>query len=187
MKSLSASMFLFATILLVGCDNKSSKWVEQVKLEDGEVVLVRRSEIAELRFEIGGPSSAFPLGETLEIFVDGKALPVWKDEREPLLLMRHPFTKDFVLVTSTGDSRVWARHDRPMNQYWMFRLYSGRWIEEPIADFVFGRPTNITAYIGQASQIKGTVTLEQKAKWLEHENLAPSYRRVEKHYQFGND
>jgi hypothetical protein len=49
MKSNLASTFSVASNPFVGCDHRSSKFVEQVKLEDREVLLVRRSEIAGLR------------------------------------------------------------------------------------------------------------------------------------------
>ena len=174
-------------LFLGACTSPKDEWTEQVALDGGEVVTVHTRLESDVRSPVGDASQRFTAEARLKILGQIPDAPEWVDSRDPILLMRDPTTKDFVLIASSGDSRVWERHGRPMNPYWMFRLRDGAWTEEPIADFVFGRDTNLVLTLGPAGQKKGVVTLEEKRQWNAKANLGRRYRRVERHYQFGRD
>jgi hypothetical protein len=179
---LAVAFWLFWSI-----DHATLRWTEQVQLEGGEVVLVKVRLKSSYLMPIGGPGSSFTEEARYEILGQNPPVPVWKDKRDPVLLWRDPNTRELVLVATAGYREVWKAHDRPRNPYWMFRLRNGVWREEPMEDFVFGRPTNLVQHPDLADQVEGAVTLDQKAYWLEHEGLQRSYSRVEKHYVFGRD
>lgn len=174
-------------LALSACSRGKGGWTEQVLLDGGEIVIVQKTEEYEKRMPIGDAAQSFTLRGELKILDQTPDAPPWIDARNPILLLRDPATKEFVLVASTVDSRVWSRHGRPLNPYWMFRLRNSEWKEEPMADFVFGHATNLVVTYGRAEQKGSLVTLEDKRQWNEKANVIRRYRRVEKHYQFGRD
>jgi hypothetical protein len=170
------------------CSNVDDSWTEQVQLDGGEMLLVKVHLDSNVLTPLGGASESFTIKAEYQILDQSPPIPLWSDQRDPVLLMRDPATNEFVLVVTSMDHRVWEAHGGPRSPpYWMFRLRAGAWVEEPIKDFVFGRPTNLVQFPSLASEVKGVVTLQQKANWLEHEGLFRSYGRVEKSYKYAID
>jgi hypothetical protein len=182
-----AGVFVATLTMLCACEAPKDEWTEEVQVADGEIALVHTRIASEVRSPIGDAAQRFTRGATLKILNQNPDAPEWVDDRDPIMLLRDPETKDFVLVASSGDSRVWERHGRPMNPYWMFRLRRGAWNEESMSEFVFGRDTNLVLTLGLAAQKKGIVTISDKILWRDKSNAIRSYRRIEKHYEVGRD
>jgi hypothetical protein len=170
---LAAAFWLFWSL-----DHATLRWTEQVQLEGGEVVLIKVRLKTSYLMPIGGPGSSFTEEARYEILGQNPAVPVWKDKRDPVLLWRDPSTRELLLVVTSGDTKVLRAHGRPKDRYWMFRLQNGTWREEPMVDFVYGKPTNLVQHPDLADAVEGVVTLDQKAYWLEHEGLFKGYSRV---------
>lgn len=185
--TISKAVVMIMLLAVSACSRGKGGWTEQVLLDGGEIVIVQKTEEYEKRMPIGDAGQSFTLRGELKILGQTPDAPPWIDARNPILLLRDPITKEFVLVASTVDSRVWDRHGRPLNPYWMFRLRDSEWKEEPMAEFVYGRATNLVVTYGRAEQKGSLVTLEDKRQWSEKANTIRSYEQVEKHYQFGRD
>ena len=171
---------------LMGC-TKTVQWTEQVRLSDGSSVRVHSSSKNEVTTEIGGPSSAFPVEVRLQILEQSPPAREWVDQLEPILLERDLQTREFVLIATTGDERVWSKRGKPTMPYWQFRLTANGWREEVLSDFVFGKRTNLLLNPFWVDDEDETVTLEMKERWRVKHGAHRSIDSIEREYRFGVD
>jgi hypothetical protein len=108
---------LVALGLASGCSTKSADWTEEVQLDGGPVVHVKRHESYKVNREIGGPTSAFVQESRLSI-MEGEPLAAWVDRLEPVLLTVDPSNGEFVLVCTSDDEYVWMRLGRTRDARW---------------------------------------------------------------------
>lgn len=158
--------------------HENYRWREEVDLRDGDTVVVRRWVKYHVLIPIGGPISAINTGTSLQILDQHPEVPVWRDVFDPLVLMRDPCTKEFVLVVTTDWAQTWEAHGKPNPAYWMFRLRNGQWVEEPLADFIFDQETNLVQGPGFADRERGIITLQAKEDESEFWTGGSRYRRI---------
>ncbi|MFO1401337.1 MAG: hypothetical protein U1F30_09025 [Steroidobacteraceae bacterium] len=119
-------------------------WTEDVRLDDGSTVRVRRT--ATLRITnswVGDNYNAVELDATL-VFADGqKSLPVWSAQRIAMVLYRDAATREWVLVTTTTSCQIWERNGKPKPPYWEYRLRENGWQQVPLSAASIGRPANL--------------------------------------------
>jgi hypothetical protein len=173
-------------LALTGC-TKTVEWTEQVRLSDGSTVRVHSSSKNEVTTEIGGPSSAFPVEVKLRLLEQSPPAPQWVDQLEPILLERDPQTREFVLIATSVDERVWSKRGKPAMPYWQFRLTANGWREEVLSDFVFGKRTNLLLNPFWVDDEDELVTPEMKEEWSIKHGAFRSMISIEREYRFGID
>lgn len=128
---------------LVGPKHRS--WTEEVLLEDGSTIVVKRSvTFSESNSWSGDAYNATELSATIAFTGDLQNLPVWNVPLMPLVLYRDTAAQgQWALVASTTTCDVWSTHGEPRPPYWEFRLGKAGWREVPLSAASLGRPTNL--------------------------------------------
>ena len=178
-------LLLLATV--GGCSTRTASWTEEVKLSNGRTVQVERQERYEIVGSIGGARGALNLEARLRVLDQAPASPEWVDRLEPLLLDVDTANSELVLICTSGDDQVWSARGKPTPPYWQFRLHDGKWIQEPVQEFVFGRETNLVIDRAWLREHTGPVTLAQKNKWRDENNLIKRYVSINRDSRFGID
>lgn len=118
-------------------------WVEDVRLDDGSIVRVRRT--ATLRITnswVGDNYNAVELDATL-VLMGEQSMPVWSAQRIAMVLYRDAATEEWVLVTTTTSCTIWERNGKPKPPYWEYRLRDGAWQQVPLSAASIGRKANL--------------------------------------------
>lgn len=119
-------------------------WTEDVLLDDGSTIVVRR----DVRFEESDAwgSGAYNAVETEAsiVFTGALALlPPWSKPLIALLLYRDSDTHEWVVVATTTSCERWNWWGEPRPPYWEYRLEPGGWREVPLSKASIGRSVNL--------------------------------------------
>jgi hypothetical protein len=128
---------------LVGPKHRS--WTEDVLLEDGSTIVVKRSvTFSESNSWSGDAYNATELSATIAFTGSQQNLPAWSIPLMPLVLYRDTTAQSqWVLVAATTTCEVWNARAEPRPPYWEFRLGQTGWQEVPLSAASVGRPTNL--------------------------------------------
>lgn len=142
-------------LLVGGCAEppKTRQWTEDVLLDDGSTIVVKRSvTFRETNSWSGDAYNAVERDATLAFTGELANLPRWQAPLMALLLYRDSATNEWVIVGTTtscdqwnllGAPRVLYLPDRPNTMYWEYRLGQGGWYEAQISRASIGRPVNL--------------------------------------------
>lgn len=74
--------------MLAACGEVDLKWSEEVQLEDGQVIVIKRTAKGEKQGELGGPGGwkEKEMSITLEKGGEGMQFPIWQTAYVPILL-----------------------------------------------------------------------------------------------------
>ena len=146
-------------------------WQEEVLLNDGTVIVVRRTVIGEPNIT-AGHAEFMAKSHSVEI-VDGKGLdipPRWEDKWKPLILDMNSKKHWFLIVSPTycydWDSKF---------HYRQYEAIDGRWELVDFDDGLFGRDSNLT-WNPRMSHMPKLLKLEDKP--YEGEDSLLSVERV---------
>jgi hypothetical protein len=170
---------LLLVSLLTSCGNSQIAWKEQVELQSGEVITVKRTAKTKDFGEVGGPGGWENEGMTVQIVQPLKAddPPVWDAKFVPLVFDREPGTNEWFIVATFISCSSWYELGRPKLPYTEFRLKDGRWRQQPLSPQLIGRDANMLTHISSTDQRDHT--LASKASVLaEHPAIAPEYKKV---------
>jgi hypothetical protein len=178
---------LLSALMMVGCAERSRSWTEEVRLDDGSVVHVKRKHRYERMGPISGPPAAIPLEGRLRVIDDNGTSPEWTGLFDPILLYRDPRTHDYVLVCSTNALEVWQQNGKHDPPYWEFRLQGKVWKPEELDPSLFGKPTNLLLSAAWVDSTWGLVTFAKKEKWTNEygHGLIASYATINPNSRFG--
>jgi hypothetical protein len=128
---------------LVGPTHRS--WTEDVLLEDGLSIVVKRSvTLNESNSWSGDAHNATELEATIAFTGELKGLPVWSVPLMALVLYRDAAAQgQWVVVATTTTCDVWSARGEPRPPYWEFRLGEAGWQETPLSASSLGRSTNL--------------------------------------------
>jgi hypothetical protein len=138
------------TLLLIAsalsaCGIVDVAWKEEVKVADGQIIIVKRTAEGKALGEIGGPGGWRATRMTLEI--DQPRLPtnppVWSERWVPMLFDYDPGTKEWFLVATFYTCIDWRDLGRPELPYLQYRARDRRWEQVPLDSKLFGRPANL--------------------------------------------
>jgi hypothetical protein len=154
-----------AVAMLAACGNVDVSWKEEVKLADGQVIVVKRTAQGKALGEIGGPGGWRATRMTLEI--DRPRLPtnppVWSQRWVPMLFDYDTQTKEWFLVATFYTCVDWYDLGRPRLPYVQYRTRDGRWEEGPLDPRLFGRSANLLTGVSARGEL-GLVSLEVKER-----------------------
>lgn len=174
------ALILMVLGLLAGCSPKISTWQEEVQLQSGELLTVKRT-ISFKEYQPlggGGGGSNTPVS-TLEVLSPrGPDTPKpW--DYPPLLPMvfdRDPATKEWFIVATFYMCQAWYDLGRPKLPYAEFRYRNGQWVQQPLSEKFIGRATNML--IPSQADVDRDHSLESKRQIMGDPAIAKQYLRV---------
>lgn len=152
---------------------------EEIKLSNGEVIVVDRKFITTPLGEIGGPGGWDAKYNSFEIVSPDRSdnPPIWESKSGliPVLFDRDPITNEWFLVTSFFMCSAWESIGKPKHPYAEFRVKNGSWRQVPLSPDLMGRATNVYVSMRSTGEF-WLVHLELKA--LKFNNAAPKYKNI---------
>jgi hypothetical protein len=191
-------MALVACAFLSACGDSGAlgPWQEEVRLNDGRVMLVERFEDSTVRKSIGGAGGAFLDKTTLKVVAPAElatTLPELTTRYRPLILDFDPALKTWFVIAFNERACMQklpeAIHEgimdksglinlRPNREY---RLQQGAWVEVSMPPERIGQPVNLLIQrmtVEERMRQRQPVRLDEKRR-LDSDNRLPNeYQRI---------
>lgn len=171
--------------LLVACDNGPLAWKEEVRLQSGETIVVKRTAKLKANAIAGGGGGSFNEGMTVEIVQpvkpDNPAL--WSARFVPLIFDRDAATKEWFMVATFFHCDSWYELGRPKLPYTEYRFKDGQWVQRALSAQWFGRQANM--FTGMGPKGVKDWTAEEKASRLNDPTISPKFKSVTDKRQHG--
>lgn len=132
--------------MLTACDAVNLQWSEEVQLNDGQIIVIKRTAKGEKQGELGGPGGweEKELTITLEKGGEGMAFPVWQTAYVPILLDYQAAEKTWSVIATFYYCEGWYRLNRPKLPYVQYQSKNGGpWVVVPLEERLIGRKTNL--------------------------------------------
>ena len=190
-RPLCALIAALAGITATGCSGNSEyAWREEVRLQDGQLLVVERTARYEENWVAGGGGGSFNKGMTLRIPPSAASAPatVWSDRFVPLLLEREPVTHEWVLIATFFHCDSWYDLGRPPLPYTEYRYRAGQWVRQPLSPQWIGLKANVLAADPSDKAVlisKEVLTVERKKALVENSLMAPEYKGVVDNWSSG--
>jgi hypothetical protein len=157
-----ATMLMLAA-MLTACGRVDVEWKEEVRLNDGRVVIVNRTAQGKALGEIGGPGGWRATRMTVEI--DQPRLPsnppTWSERWVPMLFDYDADTREWFVVATFYTCRDSHDLGRPKLPYLQYRTRDGRWEQVPLDRRLFGRKANLLTGVNARGE-PPLVTIDEK-------------------------
>ena len=175
---------LLSAALLSGCGESvptETVWREEVQLEDGTKIWVRRTVVGEAYTELGGISAYEVSNRTVEV-INAPGLgkpPVWSAKWRTLVLDRDKDGVWYIVVTPQ-DAEGWTKLE-PKLLYAQFKAIDGQWRQVEIDPSLHARDANLEPRF-RAGKMPEVVFLDDKplSKIWGYESpvVAPQYEYI---------
>ena len=175
---------LLSAALLSGCGESvptETVWREEVQLEDGTKIWVRRTVVGEAYTELGGISAYEVSNRTVEV-INAPGLgkpPVWSAKWRTLVLDRDKDGVWYIVVTPQ-DAEGWTKLE-PKLLYAQFKAIDGQWRQVEIDPKLDARTANLEPRF-RAGKMPEAVFLDDKplSKIWGYESpvVAPQYEYI---------
>jgi hypothetical protein len=171
-------------LALFGCGDTHLQWNEQVKLNDGEVILITRSAKFSENWVAGGGGGSLNKGMTIQLQQQQKSdsPSLWEGRFVPIVLDRDPDSKEWFIVATFYHCDGWYELGRPKLPYTEYRFRGGTWIQQPLAPKWIGRPANVIpadpSIKSTLSETKPVLTIERKDSFFNNPAVLPEYKRI---------
>lgn len=168
---------LLVALLLTGCGKVDISWTEDVALQDGTLLVVKRGAQGKKLGEIGGSGGWETTQMTLEIESPKVATnpPIWSERWVPMLLDYDAPAKEWFVVATFYTCTDWYDLGRPKLPYIAYRTNGGHWEQVPLNPELFGRKANLLTGPRSGGEPK-RVTIEDKT--LRDEHASKEYKQV---------
>jgi hypothetical protein len=170
--------------MLSGCEEPRPRglveraWTEDVRLDDGSSVRVRRTATLNITNSWAGDAyNAVEQQATLAFIGTLSSLPAWSAPRIALVLYRDRDTGEWTLVTTTTSCDIWERNGKPKPPYWEYRLRAGGWVEVPLSPASIGRPANLL-HIYDKELPSHHITEVERQQLQSDKRIARKYREI---------
>ena len=175
---------LLSAALLSGCGESvptETVWREEVQLEDGTKIWVRRTVVGEAYTELGGISAYEVSNRTVEV-INAPGLgkpPVWSANWRTLVLDRDKDGVWYIVVTPQ-DAEGWTKLE-PKLLYAQFKAIDGQWRQVEIDPTLHARDANLEPRF-RAGKMPEAVSLDDKplSKLWGYDSpvVAPQYKYI---------
>lgn len=152
-------------VLLSRCGSVDISWREDVRLDDGRMLLVKRSAKGETLGEIGGPGGWKATQMTLEI-EEPKSPgnpPRWTERWVPIVFDYDPMAKEWYVVATFYMCDDWYDLGRPELPYLEYRARNGSWNRTVLSAAHFGKKANLLTGVRSGGEQRH-VTVEEKTR-----------------------
>lgn len=171
---------LSLTVFFPGCAAKVFTWNEEVQLDGGQVIVVRRTiSFKEYQPLGGGGGGSDILDSTLAIESPGIAGAPDKWSNPPLIPMildRDKQTNEWFIVTTFYMCTAWYDLGRPKLPYAEFRYRQGQWVRQPLSDHLIGRQANLL--VPNQRDVTGDHTLSSKHQIMSDPTMSSRHKLV---------
>lgn len=186
MRSPIAVAALAATTALLGaCDARPIEWQEEVRLQSGETIVVKRSARLRANAIAGGGGGSVNEGMTVQIVQPLKPdnPSVWNARFVPLVFDRDPASKEWFMVATFFHCDSWVELGRPKLPYTEYRFKNGQWAQQTLSPQSLGLVANM--FTGMGPKGMKDWTADEKASRLNDPTISPEYKRVTDKWQHG--
>lgn len=179
-----------AALMLSACGDPRFEWREQVKLQDGQTILVERSAEFSENWVAGGGGGSVNKGMSLR-FVQPLAPDApapWSAPYVPMLLDRDPQTQEWVLLATFFHCDSWVALGKPQLPYTEYRYRGSRWVQQPLGSRWIGRTANLLVADPSRKSVmtdRNVLTIEAKQAIVEGSTMLPEYQRIVDHWSSG--
>lgn len=143
-RSLIAVGLLATAVLLSDCGRVRRSWTEDVRLDDGSVIKIKRRVTFEESNSLSGDSyAATEIKSIIKFTGDMRKLPSWSVPLVPILLYKDKKTNEWTIVARSNVCKTWRRRGKPRPPYWEFRLRGDAWSEVALSETSIGRRSNL--------------------------------------------
>ena len=158
--------------------NRPIEWKEEVQLQSGEVILVKRTAKTKSFGEIGGSGGWENKGMTVEVVrpLSSENPPKWEFPFVPLIFDRDAKTKQWFMVATFYSCQSWVALGKPALPYTEYRVVNGRWVQQQLSKELIGHPANMLTSIRSGGEPDHT--LGSKAYVARDVRIAPKFLRV---------
>lgn len=133
--------------LLSGCGNVNIEWSEDVRLNDGRMLLVERTALGKQFSELGGPKGWDQTEMSLTVVRAPESVkppPPWRGAYVPVLLDYQRDTDSWSLLATFYYCQAWYDLGRPIPPYIQYRSTNGSmWARVPLEERFIDRKTNL--------------------------------------------
>ena len=135
---------LLLSLLLSACD-PHLKWNEQVELQSGEVIVIKRTAKFSENWIAGGGGGSFNKGMTIEFVKPNKPdnPTTWSALYVPMVLDRDPETKEWFILATFFHCDSWYDLGRPKLPYTEYHFRNGKWVQLPLNEKWIRREANV--------------------------------------------
>lgn len=141
------STVLMAALVLIACSPSGPvqrAWTEDVLLEDGSTIVVKRTvSFNETNSWSGDAYNAVETDATISFTGELAGLQPWRAPLMALVMYRDKATNEWVVVATTTSGDLWRQRGKPCPIYWEYRLNQQSWREVPLSAVSIGRPVNL--------------------------------------------
>ena len=161
------------------------KWNEEVELQSGEVIVIKRTAKFSENWIAGGGGGSFNRGMTIEFRSPNKRdnPTMWSGLYVPILLDRDPNTNEWTIVATFIHCDSWYDIGRPKLPYTQYQYRGGQWVQQAMDAKWIGRNGNAIApdlFDKKAINFSGPIfTLSAKEKRLQDRpGISPEYKKI---------
>lgn len=152
-------------MVLAACGQVDLSWREDVQLEDGRMLLVKRTAQGKKLGEIGGPGGWEVAKMTLEIEAPESLArpPRWAEQLVPMVFDYDPSAREWYVVATFYMCKDWYRLGRPNLPYVQYRVNNGRWEQIALRPSLVGKRANLLTGVRSGGEPR-RVTLDEKLR-----------------------
>lgn len=168
------------------------KWNEEVKLQSGEVIVIKRTAKFSENWIAGGGGGSFNLGMTIDFSNSEKSNSptMWHSLYDPLIIDLDPMTKEWIIIATFIHCDGWYNLGRPSLPYTEYRFRSGKWEQGLLNTHWIGRNGNLLLVDPSERKtitLSGSmVTLARKEKAIYDRPAIPQqYRKIVENWTTG--
>ncbi len=161
------------------------KWNEEVNLQSGEVIVIKRTAKFSENWIAGGGGGSFNRGMTIEFDSPDKPSnpTIWSGLYVPMILDRDPDTNEWMIVATFYHCDSWYDIGRPALPYTAYRYREGKWLQQSMEPKWIGRKANVLvtdlASRKAIDSSKLILTVSRKEKEVEDRpSAAPKYKSI---------
>lgn len=180
-----AGVCVAAIALWVVFSDSRMSWREEVQLQSGEVIVIKRTAKFSENWIAGGGGGSFNRGMTIEF--DSPDKPdnpaIWSGLYVPMILDRDPDTNEWMIIATFYHCDSWYDIGRPALPYTAYRYREGKWLQQSMEPKWIGRKANVLvtdlASKKAIDSRKPVLTVSRKEQEVEDRPSADvSYKRI---------
>lgn len=178
-------VFVAAAALWLIFRDPSMNWREEVQLQSGEIIVIKRTAKFSENWIAGGGGGSINRGMTVEFDSPDKPYnpTIWSGPYVPIILDQDPDTGEWTIVATFYHCDSWYDIGRPKLPYTQYQYRGGQWVQQAMDAKWIGREGNAISpdlFDRKAINASGPVfTLSDKAKrLLDRPGISPEYKEI---------
>lgn len=178
-KILAASFLLLIITLISACAPKQYVWEEEVQLQSGEVITVRRTISFKEYQPAGGGGGSDILNSTLDVISpQHPSNPgTWSHPPFlPLVFDQDPDSHQWYIVATFYMCNTWYEMGRPKLPYAEFHYENGQWTQTPLSEKYIGKDGNML--VPNQADATRNHTLISKRQLMHEPGISARHKRV---------